>query len=203
MANTEKLNFINKLSNKLLFFDGNLYQIVRANMCNIYVKKYKIDKHIIIDTNILFYTICSAVIYTSFLNEFEERQEKLKTACVINEKYVIIEPVQDVSDMYFIQNNCNNNSYSCIEMKTNYMTSLFNLNSDRLKDIYELRTWVKSLNGKIINIQTDYYKNIKADLATNKLYYNSKYNPDELRIMLEISSVSFCNPVSFNDFEII
>ena len=88
-------------------------------------------------------------------------------------------------------------------MKTNYMTSLFNLNSDRLKDIYELRTWVKSLNGKIINIQTDYYKNIKADLATNKLYYNSKYNPDELRIMLEISSVSFCNPVSFNDFEII
>ena len=35
MANTEKLNFINKLSNKLLFFDGNLYQIVRANMCNI------------------------------------------------------------------------------------------------------------------------------------------------------------------------
>ena len=121
----------------------------------------------------------------------------------INEKYLIIEPVQDVSDIYFIQNNCNNNSYSCIEMKNNYMTILFNLNSDRLKDIYELRTWVKSLNGKIINIQTDYYKNIKADLATNKLYYNSKYNPYELRIMLEISSVSFCNPVSFNDFEII
>ncbi len=105
---SEKVELVNNLKDNILFFNDNLYKIIKGNTLNIYALEYNKDKTLQLDTALTFYSFCDHVAYFSFKNELKPDKIKLKVRDILNDAYQVV-TINDVFNLYFIQHIQNNN----------------------------------------------------------------------------------------------
>ena len=69
----ELLDVVNKI---VLFLNNELYKMIKLSRKNIYAFKYKKQKELIVNDDILTYTFGKQHIYSAFKNELETIQQK-------------------------------------------------------------------------------------------------------------------------------
>ncbi len=198
MSLQNKCDIINNFKDKNLFYDDNLYKIVKVNTYNITAYKYKLNKELECDTSIIFYSRGDSVSFHNFENELEPNIIKLKLKHIIEKPYKIVNIIPDISNLYFIQHHINYNIIE-IKMKDNYNESLFNTNDIKLNDSYDIRTFITNLSTVAMNNDTEYYKKIRAVQMHYKKYINGKYLTAEIIEMCK-NELDFIKPAKYNDY---
>ena len=167
MSLQNKVIIINNLKDNILFYDDNLYKIVKVNTLNITAYKYKLNKELECDTSIILLTSGNSIFFHNFDNELEPNIIKLKLKHIIDKPYKIVVMMHDISNLYFIQHQINCKIRE-IKMKDNYNESLFNTNDIKLRDSYNIRTFINNMSTAVINSDSEYYKKIRAQEMHNK-----------------------------------
>ncbi len=85
----KKINFINNALNNILFYDGKLYKIIKANTANIYTFEYILNKKLEINVSIMFYSLGDKVNYYNYLNSLKPKKIKLKLKNILETNYKI------------------------------------------------------------------------------------------------------------------
>ena len=81
-----------KLVNKSVLFNNELYKIFKVSRIYIYALKYKKQKELIVNDDILTYTFGKQHIYSSFKNEFEKTYTKIYVSVFNN--YTVLNNTQ-------------------------------------------------------------------------------------------------------------
>ena len=197
MSLENKVIIINSLHDKIFFYDNNLYKIVNVNTTNIYAFKYSLNKELKIDLYIMFYKWREYVEYYNFKNELGTEKIKLKLKDIIEKPYKIVDSV-DISNLYFIKFDDGCNDIQII-IKDNFNESLFNTNITKLKDTYDIRTFIKTISTEEINKPVEYYQKIRAEYLHNKKYFNRKYLSADIFEMCE-NEIEFIDSVKYIDY---
>ena len=198
MSITNKVEIINNLKDKILYFNSRLYKIVKVNTINIYAFEYIQNKEFLYDVSLMFYRIVDKVAYYNFNETLNTNKIKLKVKDILKEPYKIINTDQDLSNIYFIQYTEKNN-ISEIKMKDNFKESLFNTDIQKLKDIYHIKKFINNMKTPIINTDNEYYKNIKLQQMANKKYFNKNYLLSEIKELCE-TEIEFIKVVKYEEY---
>ena len=193
---SNKVELVNNLNGSLLFFNDNLYKIIKRNTLNIYAFEYVKDKTLQLDTALTFYSICDNVSYFSFKNVLKPDKLKLKVNDILKSNYQII-VIKDVSNLYFIQHEKHN--IKRIIIKDDYNDSLFYTDSDKLKAIYNIKHFIQNMMTPMMNTDTDYYRSIRARQLENKKYFNRNYKSDEIKQLCE-TDIEFIESTTYQQY---
>ena len=71
MSIKNKVELVNNLKDKILFFNSRLYKILKVNTLNIYAFEYVQNKEFIFDVSLMFYSVGDKVAYYNFFIEFK------------------------------------------------------------------------------------------------------------------------------------
>ena len=198
MSITNKVEIVNNLKNKILFFNSRLYKIVKVNTINIHAFEYIQNKEFLYDVSLMFYSIGDKVAYYNFNETLNTNKIQLKVKDILKEPYKIINTDQDLSNIYFIQYTEKNN-ISEIKMKDNFKESLFNTDIQKLKDAYHIKKFINNMKTPIINTDNEYYKNIKLQQMTNKKYFNKNYLLSEIKELCE-TEIEFIKAAKYEEY---
>jgi hypothetical protein len=137
--NTENEKIINYID-KIVLFKDNIYLIKEYSSLYIYGYKYKINKEVILNNDVVYYTIGQSISYKSFLDVKETNKTKIKRSefvCAIEFNEIKIIEDNKINDIYLKINleysRCNN-----IEILYNYLDSKFKNNEEYVIDKHKL-----------------------------------------------------------------
>jgi len=198
MSITNKVEIVNNLKDKILFFNSRLYKIVKVNTINIYAFEYIQNKEFLYDVSLMFYSIGDKVAYYNFNETLNTNKIKLKVKDILKEPYKIINTDKDLSNIYFIQYT-NKSNIAEIKMKDNFKESLFNTDIQKLKDIYHIKKFINNMKTPIINTDNEYYKNIKLQQMANKKYFSKNYLLSEIKELCE-TEIEFIKAVKYEEY---
>ena len=193
---SEKVELVNNLKDNILFFNDNLYKIIKGNTLNIYAFEYVKDKTLQLDTALTFYSICDHVSYYNFKNVLKPDKLKLRVKDILNDAYQII-TINDVSNLYFIQYIQHN--IKKVTIKNDFDDSLFNRDIDKLKGIYDIKHFIQNMTTPMMNNDTDYYRSIRARQLENKKYFNRNYTSEEIKELCE-SEVDYVKSTTYQQY---
>ena len=66
-----------------------------------------------------------------------------------------------------------------------FKDSLFNTDTKKLKDAYDIRTFIDAMTTNIMNTPTEYYQKIRGEQLHIKKYFNRKYLTNEIKTLCE------------------
>ena len=196
MSVNSKVELVNDLRDNILFFNDNLYKIIKGNTLNIYAFEYVKDKTLNLDTALTFYSICDHVSYYNFKNVLKPDKLKLRVKDILNDAYQII-TVNDISNLYFIQFIQHN--IKKVTIKDDYNESLFCTDIDKLKGIYDIKHFIQNMTTHMMNNDTEYYRSIRARQLENKKYFNRNYTSDEIKELCE-TDVEFIKSTTYEQY---
>ena len=192
----EKVELVNNLKDNILFFNDNLYKIIKGNTMNIYAFEFVKDKTLHIETALTFYSICDHVSYYNFKNILNPEKMKLRMKDILNDTYQIIYN-NDISNLYFIQYIQNNNKKVII--KNDFNESLFNSNIKKLKSIYDIKHFIHNMTTPMMNNDTEYYRSIRERQLENKKYFNRNYTSEEIKELCE-TDIEFIENTTYEEY---
>lgn len=197
MSIENKVELVNNLKDKILFFNSRLYKIVKVNTLNIYAFEYVQNKEFIFDVSLMFYSVGDKVAYYNFNETLYTNKIKLKLKDILKEPYKIINN-NDISNIYFIQYTEKSNITE-IKMKDNFKESLFNTQIKKLRDAYYIHQFINNMKTPIINTDNEYYKNIKKQQMIKKGYFNYNYLLSEIKELCE-TDVEFIKSTTYQQY---
>lgn len=197
MSIKNKVEIVNNLKDKILFYNSRLYKIVQVNTLNIYAFEYVQNKEFIFDVSLMFYSVGDKVAYYNFNETLYTNKIKLKLKDIIKEPYKIINN-NDISNIYFIQYTEKSNITE-IKMKDNFKESLFNTQIKKLRDAYQIHKFLNNIKTPIINTDNEYYKNIKKEQMIKKGYFNYNYLLSEIKELCE-TNLEFIKAVKYEEY---
>ena len=108
-AKLDKLLELSQLINKTVFFDGDLYKILKVNTVYIYGYNYELDNELSINNNIIFLSANDKpTIYKHYTNNILFGITKIKLSIFYDFKIIDIDKL---SDTYFIDDTIHTDYY--------------------------------------------------------------------------------------------
>ena len=170
-----KIIDIDKLSdtyliNKTVFFEGDLYKILKVNTVYIYGYNYEVDSELSIDNNIIFLLANNkTTTYKHYTNNILFGITKIKLSIFYDFKIIDIDKL---SDTYFINNLIHTDYYnSKFYTDKNYLT----INNDIFKLIYS------TYHGPMFNKNNSYYFDFRKQILIEH-FNNTKLNEEQIKI---------------------
>ena len=169
-AKLNKLLELSHLINKTVFFENEMYKILKVNTVYIYGYNYELDNELSINNNIVFLSANDKpTIYKHYTNNILFGITKIKLSIFYDFKIIDIDKL---SDIYFIDNTIHTDYYnSKFYTDKNYLT----INNDIFKLLYSM------YHGPMFNKSNTYYFDFRKQILI-EYFNNTKLNEEQIKI---------------------